>query len=134
MAGDGPAGAGGPDAGAARVRRAWQLVLQQTEGQSIGLYAVLKDAHVRADGERLVVALPSSLALGKASTPDNRELLMAIIARTTGDAPDIQFVHERAPAEPTDRPAAAPDAGLTIAQRIALAKRELEASDLPDAA
>jgi hypothetical protein len=57
---------------------------------------------------------------------------MAIIARTTGDTPDIQFVHERATAEPTEHPPAAPDAGLTIAQRIALAKRELEASDLPD--
>jgi DNA polymerase-3 subunit gamma/tau len=121
-----------PEAGAARVKRAWQLVLQQTEGQSVGLYAVIRDAHVRTEGERLVVALPSSLALGKASAPDNRELLMAIIARTTGDTPDIQFVHERATAAPADPPPAAPDAGLTIAQRIALAKRELEASDLPD--
>jgi len=121
-----------PEAGAARVKRAWQLVLQQTEGQSVGLYAVIRDAHVRTEGECLVVALPSSLALGKASAPDNRELLMAIIARTTGDTPDIQFVHERATAAPADPPPAAPDAGLTIAQRIALAKRELEASDLPD--
>jgi DNA polymerase-3 subunit gamma/tau len=125
-------GNGEPEAGAARVKRAWQLVLQQTEGQSVGLYAVIRDAHVRTEGERLVVALPSSLALGKASAPDNRELLMAIIARTTGDTPDIQFVHERATAAPADPPPAAPDAGLTIAQRIALAKRELEASDLPD--
>jgi hypothetical protein len=126
------AGGGEPEAGAARVKRAWQLVLQQTEGQSVGLYAAIRDAHVHTDGERLVVALPSSLALGKASAPDNRELLMAIIARTTGDAPDIDFVHERATAEPADHPPPGPDAGLTIAQRIALAKRELEASDLPD--
>ena len=133
-AGDGePEGGNGEsEAGAARVKRAWQLVLQQTEGQSVGLYAAIREAHVRAEGECLVVALPSSLALGKASAPDNRELLMAIIARTTGDTPDIQFVHERATAEPAERPPAAPDAGLTIAQRIALAKRELEASDLPD--
>ena len=126
------AGGGEPEAGAARVKRAWQLVLQQTEGQSVGLYAAIRDADVHTDGERLVVALPSSLALGKASSPDNRELLMAIIARTTGDVPDIDFVHERAAAEPADHPPPAPDAGLTIAQRIALAKRELEASDLPD--
>jgi hypothetical protein len=125
-------GGGEPEVGAARVKRAWQLILQQTEGQSVGLYAAIRDAHVRTDGERLVVALPSSLALGKASAPDNRELLLAIIARTTGDTPDIQFVHERAAATPAERPQTVPDAGLTIAQRIALAKRELDASDLPD--
>ena len=107
-------------------------MLQQTEGQNIGLYAVLKDAHVRADGERLVVGLPSSLTFGKASTPDNRELLIAIIARTTGDAPDLKFELEKAPSEPAAPKPPAPDAGLTIAQRIALAKRELDASDLPD--
>ena len=121
-----------PEGGAARVKRAWQLVLQQAEAQSVALYAVIKDARVHADGERLVVALPSSLALGKASTPDNRELLTAIIERTTGDAPDLQFVLlETGPAQPA-APQSAPDAGLTIAQRIALAKRELDASELPD--
>jgi len=120
-----------PEGGATRVKRAWQLVLQQAEAQSVALYAVIKDAHVRADGERLVLGLPSSLTLGKASTPDNRELLMAIIARTTGDAPDLQFVLEQGPAAPA-APRAEPDAGLTIAQRIALAKRELGASELPD--
>jgi len=120
-----------PTGGAGRVKRAWQLVLQQAETQSVGLYAVIKDARVRADGERLVLALPSSLTLGKASSPDNRELLTAIIARTTGDAPDLQFLLEQNPAEPA-APRSTPDAGLTIAQRIALAKRELDASELPD--
>ena len=71
-------------------------MLQQTEAQNIGLYAALKDARVRADGERLVVGLPSSLTFGKASTPDNRELLTAIITRTTGDAPEIKFELEQA--------------------------------------
>jgi DNA polymerase-3 subunit gamma/tau len=128
----GSAGGGEPVGGAARVKRAWQLVLQQAEAQSVALFAVIKDARVHADGERLVVALPSSLALGKASSPDNRELLTAIIARTTGDAPDLQFVLlDRGPAQPA-APQPAPDAGLTIAQRIALAKRELDASELPD--
>ena len=124
---------GAPTAGGAdRVKRAWALVLQQTEAQNIGLYAALKDARVRADGDRLVVGLPSSLTFGKASTPENRALLTAIITRTTGDAPDLKFELEQAPSEPAAPKAAAPDAGLTIAQRIALAKRELDASDLPD--
>jgi DNA polymerase-3 subunit gamma/tau len=118
--------------GADRVKRAWALVLQQTEAQNVGLYAAIKDARVRADGERLIVGLPSSLTFGKASTPDNRELLTAIITRTTGDAPDLKFELEQAPPEPAAPKAPATDAGLTIAQRIALAKRELDASDLPD--
>jgi hypothetical protein len=86
----------GPESGAERVVRAWQLVLQQAEAQSVALFAVIRDAHVRADGECLAGALPSSLALGKASTPDSRELLLAIIARTTGDAPDLRFELEDA--------------------------------------
>ena len=107
-------------------------MLQQAEAQSVGLYAVLKDARVRADGERLVVGLPSSLTLGKASTPDNRELLTAIIARTTGDAPDLSSSSSRArPHRPRPR-RRRPTPASTIAQRIALAKRELDASDLPD--
>ena len=101
-----PAGADEPSGGAARVKRAWQLVLQQAEAQSVGLFAVIKDARVRADGERLVLALPSSLTLGKASTPDNRELLTAIIARTTGDTPDLQFVLEQSSAQPAAPPGA----------------------------
>jgi len=121
-----------PEGGATRVKRAWQLVLQQAEAQSVGLYAVIKDARVHTDGERLVVGLPSSLALGRASSADNRELLTAIIERTTGDAPDLQFeLAQPGPAQQA-APSAEPDAGLTIAQRIALAKRELEASELPD--
>ena len=78
------------------------------------------------------MGLPSSLTLGKASTPDNRELLQAIIARTTGDEPDLKYVLEQAPVEPAAPTAPVADAGLSIAQRIALAKRELDASDLPD--
>jgi DNA polymerase III subunit gamma/tau len=118
--------------GADRVKRAWALVLQQTEAQNVGLYAAVKDARVRADGERLVVGLPSSLTFGKASTPENRALLTAIITRTTGDAPDLKFELEQAPAEPAAPKAPAPDAGLSIAQRIALVKREFDASDLSD--
>jgi hypothetical protein len=87
---------------------------------------------VRADGERLVLTVSSSLAYGKASTPDNRELLAAIIARTTGDTPQLEYELAGEPDAPA-RPQAAPaDPGLTIAQRIALAKRELEASELHD--
>jgi DNA polymerase-3 subunit gamma/tau len=120
------------EGGAGRVKRAWQLVLQQAEAQSVALFAVLKDARVRADGERLVLTLPSSLAHGKASTPDNRELLAAIIVRTTGDTPQLEYELAGEPAAPA-RPQTAPaDAGLTIAQRIALAKRELDASELHD--
>jgi DNA polymerase-3 subunit gamma/tau len=133
---DAPAAPHAPDAegGAGRVKRAWQLVLQQVEAQSVALFAVLKDARVHAEGERLIVTLPSSLAHGKASTPDNRELLAAVIVRTTGDTPQIEYAlgggEPAAPAQPqTDAPA---DPGLTIAQRIALAKRELEASELHD--
>jgi hypothetical protein len=43
----------------------------------------------------------------------------------------LQFVLEQSSAQPA-APPSAPDAGLTIAQRIALAKRELDASELPD--
>jgi len=119
---------------AGQVKRAWQLVLQQAEAQSVGLYAAIREAHVRADGTRLVLALPSGLVLGKATQPDNRQLLAAIIERVTGETPTLEFVLDReAGARAAAVPAAAePDAGLTIAQRIALARRELEASDLPD--
>ncbi len=120
------------EGGAGRVKRAWQLVLQQAEAQSVALFAVLKDARVHADGERLIVTLPSSLAYGKASTPDNRELLAAIIVRTTGDTPQLEYELASGPDAPAQPQAAPSDPGLTIAQRIALAKRELEASDLHD--
>ena len=122
-----------PDGGAARVKRAWQLVLQQAEAQNVTLYAAIKDARVHADGETLVVALPSSLTYGRASSPANRELLEAIIVRTTGDTPELQYELADDQAAPSSAPRAAePDAGLTIAERIALAKRELDASELPD--
>jgi len=55
---------------------------------------------VRAGGERLVLACPRASRSARPRTPDNRELLMAIIARTTGDAPDLQFVLEQGPAAP----------------------------------
>ncbi|HUK77614.1 MAG TPA: DNA polymerase III subunit gamma/tau [Thermoleophilia bacterium] len=122
-----------PDGGAARVKRAWQLVLQQAEAQNVTLYAAIKDARVHADGETLVVSLPSSLTFGRASSPANRELLGAIIVRTTGDTPELQYELAGDQAAPSSAPRAAePDAGLTIAERIALAKRELDASELPD--
>ena len=122
-----------PDGGAARVKRAWQLVLQQAEAQNVTLYAAIKDARLHADGETLVVALPSSLTYGRASNPANRELLEAIIVRTTGDTPELQYELADDQAAPSSAPRAAePDAGLTIAERIALAKRELDASELPD--
>jgi DNA polymerase III subunit gamma/tau len=122
-----------PDGGAGRVKRAWQLVLQQAEAQNVTLYAAIKDARVHADGETLVVALPSSLTFGRASSPANRELLGAIILRTTGDTPELQYELAGDQAAPSSAPRAAePDAGLTIAERIALAKRELDASELPD--
>jgi len=122
-----------PDGGAVRVKRAWQLVLQQAEAQNVTLYAAIKDARVHADGETLVVALPSSLTFGRASSPANRELLGAIIVRTTGDTPELQYELADDQAAPSSAPRAAePDAGLTIAERIALAKRELDASELPD--
>ncbi len=79
------------------------------------------------------MGLPSSLTFGKASTPENRAVLLAaIITRTTGDAPDLKFELEQAPSEPAAPKAPAPDAGLSIAQRIALVKREFDASDLSD--
>ncbi len=128
-----PAHATDADGGAGRVKRAWQLVLQQVEAQSVALFAVLKDARVHAEGERLIVTLPSSLAYGKASTRDNRELLAAVIVRTTGDTPQLEYELGGEPDAPAQPQAAAPaDPGLTIAQRIALAKRELEASELHD--
>ena len=101
-------------------------MLQQAEAQSVALFAVLKDARVHADGERLIVTLPSSLAFGKASTPDNRELLAAIIVRTTGDTPQLEYELASGPDAPAQPQAAPVRPGLTIAQRIALAKRELE--------
>jgi len=122
-----------PDGGAGRVKRAWQLVLQQAEAQNVTLYAAIKDARVHAEGEALVVALPSSLTYGRASSPANRELLAAIIERTTGDAPELRYVQADEQAAPSSAPrAAAPDAGLSLAERIALAKRELDASEMPD--
>ena len=121
------------DGDATRVKRAWQLVLQQAEAQDVTLYAAIKDARVHADGETLVIGLPSSLTYGRASSPAHRELLAAIIVRTTGDTPELRYELADHQATPSGAPrAAAPDAGLTIAERIALAKRELEASELPD--
>ena len=119
---------------AGQVKRAWQLVLQQAEAQNVALYAAIREAHVRADGARLVLALPSALVLGKATQPDNRQLLAAIIERVTGETTTLEFVLDREAGAPAAAaPAAAvPDAGLTTAERIALVRRELEATDLPD--
>ena len=114
------------------MKHAWQMVLQQVEGQNVGLYAAIRDAHVRADADCLTLALPSSLALSKAATPDNKQLLAAIIERTTGARPTLELTLDREAAAPAPPEPEVPDAGLTIAQRIALAKRELEASELPD--
>ena len=122
-----------PDGGAGRVKRAWQLVLQQAEAQNVTLYAAIKDARVHTEGEALVVTLPSSLTYGRASSPANRELLAAIIERTTGDAPELRYLQTDDQAAPSATPRAAePDAGLSLAERIALAKRELDASEMPD--
>ena len=65
--------------------------------RDVALYAAIKDAHVHADGETPRHRPALEPDLGRASTPANRELLAAIIARTTGDTPELQYVLADAP-------------------------------------
>jgi hypothetical protein len=102
------------DESATRVKRAWQLVLEQAEAQSICLHAAIRDVHVHADGDCLILVMPSEFARRVAKAVDNRELLTAIIARTTGDAPELLYVCRQSPPSPPRRV-------LTDSQAAALA-------------
>ena len=131
-----PAAAPQPDPPAECTHSLWPTILSQVEGQSVELFAALRDARVKViDGERLRVTLPSAIALSKATARDNADLLASIVrATTTCEPPRFDFVvdSEAAAASPAQTTGPGDDASLTIAQRLAMAKRELNAVELPD--
>ena len=111
-----PAASGG-DAPAPRTQRAWDIVLEGLRRQDDTLYAFLRDARVRATSDTvLTVPVASNLGLSKVSEPSARELIAAIIDKTVGGAPELQFVYEGDRAAPAAsggarQPAASGDAG-----------------------
>jgi DNA polymerase-3 subunit gamma/tau len=125
-----------PDPPAECTHALWPTILSQVEGQSVELFAALRDARVKViDGDRLRVTLPSAIALAKATARDNADLLASIVrATTTCEPPRFDFVvdSQAAAASPAQTTGPGDDASLTIAQRLAMAKRELNAVEVPD--
>jgi len=118
-----------------RVRRAWEMILQQVQAQKVGLYALLRDARPTAlEGERLTVALPSEFALRNATAADRDGLLAAAVDATLGHRITAEYVLSAgAGVEPSaPAPSSAAADSLDFTAFINQAKGTLGAEELPD--
>jgi DNA polymerase-3 subunit gamma/tau len=115
-----------------RIKRGWNLILEQVQGRSVPLYAALKDARPTSfAGSTLTLTLPSEFALTMAAEPPHTTLLAETLHAIVGATVSIEYV----PAG-TSRPApaakAATEPNLSFAERIALVEKTLDARQLPD--
>ena len=113
-----------------RVKRSWNTILQQIESRSVPLYAALKDARPTAlTGTTLTLTMPSEFALTKAAEPAHKVLLGQTLQGVIGGSVSCEFTLARAPAPETNP---APPPNLSLAERIALVEKTLDARQLPD--
>ena len=115
-----------------RVKRSWNTILQQIESRSVPLYAALKDARPAAlTGTTLTLTMPSEFALTKAAEPAHKALLGQTLQGVVGSPISCEFTLARAPA-PAPETNPAPPPNLSLAERIALVEKTLDARQLPD--
>jgi DNA polymerase-3 subunit gamma/tau len=115
-----------------KLKRGWNLVLQQLEGRDATLYGALKDARPTelAHGV-LTVSVPSDFALRKVSEPANKGALESALREISGGTFAVECVvseGERASAEPTP----APHKSLSLAEKVKMVEQTLDARVLPD--
>ena len=115
-----------------KLKRGWNLVLQQLEGRDATLYGALKEARPTelAHGV-LTVAVPSEFALRKVREPANTELLTNALHQVSGGTFAVDYVvseRERAAAAPPP----APHKSLSLAEKVKMVEQTLDARVLPD--
>jgi hypothetical protein len=98
----------------------------------VPLYAALKDARPAAlTGTTLTLTMPSEFALTKAAEPAHKSLLGQTLQGVVGSPISCEFTLARAPA-PAPETNPAPPPNLSLAERIALVEKTLDARQLPD--
>ena len=115
-----------------KLKRGWNLVLQQLERRDATLYGALKEARPTelAHGV-LTVAVPSEFALRKVREPANTEMLATALHEVSGGAFAVDYVvneRERAAAAPPP----APQKSLSLAEKVKMVEQTLDARVLPD--
>ncbi len=115
-----------------KLKRGWNLVLQQLERRDATLYGALKEARPTelAHGV-LTVAVPSEFALRKVREPANTEMLTTALHEVSGGAFAVEYVvneRERAAAAPPP----APQKSLSLAEKVKMVEQTLDARVLPE--
>ena len=121
-----------------RVKRAWELILQNVQAARVPLYGLLRDARPTAlEGDVLTVSLSSEFAASRAVQGDNAQVLAAAVEGVLGRRVTARFdvaAGAAAPSPPSFAAAAPqPQAALPdFTDQIRAAQAKLDAELLPD--
>jgi hypothetical protein len=115
-----------------KLKRGWNLVLQQLETRDATLYGALKEARpTELAHDVLTIAVPSDFALRKVREPANTELLTTALHEVSGGTFTVDYVvteRERAGAAPPP----APQKSLSLAEKVKMVEQTLDARVLPE--